>query len=240
MIEINNLTLYYDEIKFFNKIHVSFPTEKMNIILGQNGAGKTTLLKIIAGMVKPDEGDIKTNNLKPFYLPQKINPVKGLSLYEYISSIYYRQDFKWQLSKEEKNKIISVLEELELIKKKDIATEKLSAGEFQKSNIAIGLLSKANLLLLDEPAANMDLINQIKVFDMIKKLKDKNITTIITLHDVNLAAHYGDYFVGIDINRNIFSGNKENFFNEKILKSIYNIPFKITNSHGEYSVQISN
>ncbi len=239
MIEIKNLSFYFGGTKFFNNINVVFPVNKINVILGQNGAGKTTLLRLIANSLKPQEGSINTHDLQTFYLPQKISYLSGITLYEYLASIYFRNKFKWILTRKEKTEIDRILKLLEIYDKKDILIENLSAGELQKANIALGLLSGANLLLLDEPASNMDLINQIKIFDIIKKIKQIEITTIIILHDLNLASSYGDYFIGIDKNRNIYNADRDNFFNTEILKKIYNIPFTITKNNGVINVQIS-
>ena len=193
MIEINNLSFSFGETLFFNNINVSFLKNKINVILGQNGTGKTTLLKLTANLLKPQQGSINICDMQAFYLPQKTSYISGITLYEYLSSIFFKQKFKWILSRNEKNQINWILDELEIYEKKDILTENLSGGELQKANIALGLLSGANLLLLDEPVSNLDLVNQIKVFNIIEKLKQLSVTTIIILHDLNLAARYGDF-----------------------------------------------
>ena len=239
MIEINNLSFSFGETLFFNNINVSFHKNKINVILGQNGTGKTTLLKLTANLLKTQQGSINICDMQAFYLPQKTSYISGITLYEYLSSIFFKQKFKWILSRNEKNQINWILDELEIYEKKDILTENLSGGELQKANIALGLLSGANLLLLDEPVSNLDLVNQIKVFNIIEKLKQLSVTTIIILHDLNLAARYGDFFAGIDKYRNIYSSDKENFFTPEILQKIYNISFSIVKNNGEINVQIS-
>ncbi len=239
MIEINNLSFSFGETLFFNNINVSFHKNKINVILGQNGTGKTTLLKLTANLLKPQQGSINICDMQAFYLPQKTSYISGITLYEYLSSIFFKQKFKWILSRNEKNQINWILYELEIYEKKDILTENLSGGELQKANIALGLLSGANLLLLDEPVSNLDLVNQIKVFNIIEKLKQLSVTTIIILHDLNLAARYGDFFAGIDKYRNIYGSDKENFFTPEILQKIYNISFSIVKNNGEINVQIS-
>lgn len=240
MIRVKNLSLDYDNINFFDNLSFEIPKDKISIIVGPNGTGKTSLMKILAGIIKPKTIDIENSFSDVFYLPQKIKYVKGITLYEYISSIFFKQNWKWHLDKSEKTKIVNVLEELEIIEKQKVMIENLSAGELQKANIALGLISGANLLLLDEPTSNMDLINQIKVLDIIKKLSQKDVTSIVILHDLNLSSSYGDYFLGLNSKKQLYCANKEEFFTEDRLKDIYNMQFKIINNDENIHVQIFN
>ena len=159
--------------------------------------------------------------------------IKNLSVAFENTQIFDNADISFS-----KNKINKVLEDLEILNKKELLIENLSAGELQKANIALGLLSGAKLLLLDEPTSNMDLVNQIKTLDIIKKLNQKNITCVIVLHDLNLAAVYGDYFIGIAGNKEIISGNRSEFFKEEVLNKIYGINFEITKKDNDIHVQI--
>ena len=179
MIEIKNLSLDFENKPFFEDLSMKIPKDKISVIVGPNGVGKTTLLKVISGAIKPKKAELKVNTKNIFYLPQKINYVQGVTLSEYISSIFFKKSWKWHLNIEEKNKIDEILNQLEIFDKKDVLIENLSSGELQKANIAIGLISGANLIMLDEPTSNMDLINQIKVLDIIKKLTNDGVTIII-------------------------------------------------------------
>lgn len=222
MIKVENLSLNFNGRDIFKKVNLEIQKNKLTFLIGVNGSGKTTLFKIIAGNLKVKDLVIKNEFKKTFFLPQNISYPKGLTLYEYVSSIFYADSFKWFLSHNDKEKIENILELLELQDKKNILIEKLSAGELQKSNIAIALLSKADCLLLDEPVSNMDLINQKKVLNILKKLKENNITCVITIHDLNAAKIYGDCFLGIDCFQNIISLEKEKFFTKENLESIFN------------------
>ena len=238
MIEVRNLSFSFENNKFFDNVSFNLPENKINVIVGPNGAGKTTLLKLLAKAFLPDKGFIGLNNLTTFYLPQRINYISGITLYEYLASIFFRNSWKWFLENSEKEQINNILNCLEIFDKKDILIENLSAGELQKANIGLGLLSGARLFLLDEPTSNMDLINQVKTLNIIKKLTMENVTSLIILHDLNLASCYGDYFIGINQERKIFSAGKKDFLKSEILKKIYNIDFKILNDNGSYNVQI--
>lgn len=240
MINIRNLSLIVDKLKIFEDANIDIPKNKITVLVGPNGVGKTTLLKIIAGVIKPQKGSITINNKELFYLPQRIKYPQGITLQEYIESSFYKQSWKWFLTKEEKSKIEETLELLELTDKKETLIDNLSSGELQKANIALGLVSNADILLLDEPTSNMDLINQIKVLNIIKKLTQKGITSIIVLHDINLSSSYGDYFIGMTKERKIIAAEKKEFITADILNEIFGINFKVINSEEDFHIQIFN
>ena len=240
MIKIKDLSLTVDKLTIFNGANINIPKDKITVLVGPNGVGKTTLLKLISGVVKPQGGIIEKNCKELFYLPQRIKYPQGITLQEYIESSFYKQNWKWLLSKEEKQKVEEVLELLELTDKKETLIDNLSSGELQKANIALGLVSNADVLLLDEPTSNMDLINQIKVLDIIKKLTNKGISSIIVLHDINLSSSYGDYFIGISKERKIITADKKDFINADVLNEIFGINFKVINSEEDFHIQIFN
>ncbi len=240
MININNLSYSVDNIKLFENANIQIPKNKITMLVGPNGVGKTTLLKIIAGIIKPQIGKVSVNNKDLFYLPQRIKYPQGITLQEYIESSFYKQNWKWFLTKEEKDKVNEMLNILELSDKKYTLIDNLSSGELQKANMALGLMSEAHILLLDEPTANMDLINQIKILNMIKKLTQTGITCIIVLHDINLASDYGDYFIGLTRKNEILSGVKKDFISSDILKKIFGINFKVINNEEDIHIQICN
>ena len=240
MINIKNLSYTVDNLKLFENVYIQIPRNQLTIMVGPNGVGKTTLLKIIAGIIKPQMGEVSVNNKDLFYLPQRIKYPQGITLQEYIESSFYKQNWKWFLTKEEKDKVNEMLNILELSDKKYTLIDNLSSGELQKANMALGLMSEAHILLLDEPTANMDLINQIKILNMIKKLTQTGITCIIVLHDINLASDYGDYFIGLTRKNEILSGVKKNFISSDVLKKIFGINFKVIKNEEDVHIQICN
>lgn len=238
MINIRDLSLSFENQKFFDNISFNLIENKVNIIAGSNGVGKTTILKILAGIMKPKGFNLELGQRKVFYLPQRIEYPCNITLYEYLSSAFYEKGWKWFLEKNDKEKIDSVLENLELLDKRDVSIDVLSSGEIQKANIALGLLSDATMLLLDEPTSNMDLVNQIKVLNIIKKLTLKDITVVIVLHDINLSASFGDYFIGVRNDKSVMCAEKNEFFTPENLQSIYNIKFRVIHNDEDFHVQI--
>ena len=239
MINIENLNLKFDENVIFNNANIEIPDNKITMIVGPNGTGKTTLLKVITGHLKTD-CKIENTFKNIFYLPQKLYYPKGVTTFDYVSSALFKNNWKWFLDEDEKERVHSVLAKVELTDRENVKIENLSAGEIQKANVALGLLSDADLFLLDEPTSNMDLVNQIKILDMIKNLTNSDITAVIIMHDLNLSASYGDYFIGLSQNHKIFKADKNEFFKTEVLNEIYNISFKVVNNEEKFYVQIFN
>jgi len=194
-------------------------------------------LKIITRDIKTD-CKIENSFKNTFYLPQNPYYPKNITTFDYLSSVFFKNNWKWFLNEDEKNQIQNVLEQIGLPDKSNINIENLSGGEIQKVNIGLGLLSGAELFLLDEPASNMDLINQIKILKMLKSLTERNITSVIIMHDLNLAAKYGDYFIGLCAEHNIIQKDTRDFFEIQTLKQIFNIDFEIINNRENLYVQV--
>ena len=93
MIKLKNLTLNFDNMSLFDNVSLEIPKNKVTMIVGQNGTGKTTLLKVISKSISPKGVEIENNSKGMFYLPQKISYPKGLTLFEYLSSIFFKENW---------------------------------------------------------------------------------------------------------------------------------------------------
>ena len=240
MIKVENLSLSFEDKKLFENVSIEIPNNKITVVAGPNGTGKTTLLKVMAGVETAENSIIDSDFKEIFFLPQRLKYPENITLFDYISSCYFKNGFKWFLTEEEKNQINTVLEELEISDRKNVFVEKLSSGELQKANIGMALISGADCLMLDEPTSNMDLVNQIKILNLVKNLTKRGITIVMVLHDLNLAANFGDFFVGTNPQKKLICLNKDTFFDEKNLENIFGIKFKVIKNDEKINVQISN
>jgi len=153
------------------------PGERVAII-GPNGAGKTTLLQILAGGMTPDRGEV---DLPPAgWVPQRAAVYTKLTVRENLQLF-------GRLEKAPAERVMRMLELTEL--RGDEETGKLSGGNRQRLNIAVGLLGDPSLVLLDEPSASLDPAQRERLWAFIATLQA---TVLYTTHDVGEADRHAD------------------------------------------------
>ncbi|MBR8461333.1 ABC transporter ATP-binding protein [Campylobacter sp. faydin G-140] len=202
MIEIKNLFKIYNEakpneFKALKDINLSINDGEIVIIKGVSGSGKSTLLSLIAGFSMPSSGEILINSQNISKLPdimgsnirhtqigfifQSFNLLDGLNVEQNVQA-------PLSLTKLKKDELKSMTEEAmniaNIAHKKWQNISSLSGGEKQRCAIARALVMQPNIILADEPTANLDKENSLIFIDMIKKFKELNKTLIIATHDL--------------------------------------------------------
>ncbi|MBT4879189.1 MAG: ATP-binding cassette domain-containing protein [Alphaproteobacteria bacterium] len=177
LFQLNNVSFQKERNQIVDKISFSLEKNQLATIIGPNGAGKTTILKLIIGSINPTSGNIwKYKKLKIGYVPQKLNLSSFLPIRvsEFLTL----------------NKLTIDKELVELIKIESLLNHSfsnLSGGELQRVLLARSLAIKPNLLILDEPDQNLDLMGQNEFFDLIERVHRKyNLATLIVSHNLNM------------------------------------------------------
>lgn len=176
------------------------------IIIGPNGSGKTTLLKTINGVIRRQAGEIdilgrplreysrKSLARKVALVPQDIPSDFPFTVREVV--LMGRSPHQGILGLEQERDMESAEAAMAFTRVSHLARrtlDRLSGGERQRVFIARAVCQEPSIVLLDEPTASLDLAHQIRIMDLMEKLKaEKNITVVMVSHDVNLASMYGD------------------------------------------------
>jgi ABC-2 type transport system ATP-binding protein len=173
-------------------------------VIGPNGAGKTTLLSILAGILGADGGDLETGDGAVGWVPQQAALYRRLTVEENLL-LFAR------LEKHEDPRA-SVAEMLELTglgERRDEIVARLSGGNQQRINIAIGLLSRPSVLLLDEPSVGLDPRQRARLWEFVSALAIRGTTVIFSTHDIQEAERYGNRMLVLADGEALFDGPAE-------------------------------
>ncbi len=205
-VNVINLSYSYGTLPVLKNLTFSVPKGDFFIIIGPNGSGKTTLMKVISGILKPQKGRLEIlnrsighYNLKALartiaFVPQMVTVDFPFTVIEMV--LMGRSPYLGMLGLEHEKDLEIAKQAIAFTGVEHLTHRKLdqlSGGELQRVFIARAICQEPDVILLDEPTASLDLAHQVRVMDLMEKLKsEKGVTVVMVSHDVNLAAMYGD------------------------------------------------
>ena len=239
MLEIKDLTFSYSarSQKVLDGVSLTLGDGETGILLGKNGAGKTTLFKAVLGIVKPTSGSITMNGTELSrlrrreragliaYVPQDVR-FGDLSVYDTVLSGRMAK-FGLRAGVDDHDKTRAILEEMGLGELASRSSQELSGGESRKVAIARALAQEPALLVFDEPTGNLDIANEQLIIEEMKKLsRERGMSILTSLHDLNQAAEAGDRFFFMKDGKVRCSGGKDSF-TEAVVEEIYDAKVSI-------------
>ena len=173
--------------------HAVIPADRICACIGPNGAGKTTFLKLIDGLIKPDSGTVTHSS----------GPIKSSLVLHHTPMIKASARTNIAMVKDSDTSINSiaidlVMEQIGLSHLANSPAHKLSAGERQKLCLGRAILQKPNLILLDEPTANLDPNTTEQVEEIIRQFKSQGSDVIFTSHQLAQVQRIAEYIIFID------------------------------------------
>jgi len=234
-----NLSAGYKEKLIWSKANFSVKPGEFIGLLGPNGAGKTTLFLMLLGLIKPVSGQIKImgkvpsqGNPKIGYIPQRRlqDSESRLVALEYVRLAASGTAWGFSLPKKtvlERQQALEVLKRVDGLDLADRPLSELSGGEIQRVFLAQALVSKPDLLLLDEPLANMDLRRSTELIRLIHTIaKEDQIGVILIAHDINPLLPVIDRIIYI-ANGHVATGKLDAIVNGETLSKLYNAPIEV-------------
>jgi iron complex transport system ATP-binding protein len=195
--------------ELFHDLNLTICAGQMLGVIGPNGSGKTTFLKLLAGIIRPQHGRIFLHDRPLFtlsrpdmgkmvaYVPQEAPPAFPFTVHDIVLMGRYphRMRAAWHLGGWERREDYVIAEQamrrLNVWHLADVAIARLSGGERQRAMIARALAQEANIVLLDEPTAFLDLQYQLEISRVLRQLvEERGVTIIVVSHDLNLASQY--------------------------------------------------
>lgn len=209
MLVIENISMNYDEtpniVHALSNVNLILNKNELTIIEGPSGSGKTTLLNIIGGLLKPSSGKILVNNKniiemndneKAYYRNKIIGFVFQSFYLEPNFTVYDNVEVPLIIAGIPKNErreiILSTLDSVGLLDKKDMIAAKLSGGEKQRVSIARAIVNNPEIILADEPTGNLDSKNGDMIMSLLKRISKEDKIVIVITHNDEQAIKYGD------------------------------------------------
>ena len=194
----------YAERKALRGVSFEAGPGELVAVIGPNGAGKTTLLSILAGILEADEGEIRVPSGEVGWVPQQAALYRRLTVEENLLLFARLEGHE--------DPHASVEEMLELAglgERRGEVVARLSGGNQQRINIAIGLLSRPSVLLLDEPSVGLDPRQRARLWEFVSALAGRGTTVIFSTHDIQEAERYGQRLLVLADGESLFDGPAE-------------------------------
>jgi iron complex transport system ATP-binding protein len=241
MIEVNSISFRYHEDWVLQD--VSFRVEKGEFVgvIGPNGSGKTTLLKILYRLLSPQKGEIlfelvpmrkmdrndiakriavvaqETQLLFPFSVLETV--LMGRS--PYLGHLMFESEKDLEIAKK-------AMEWTKVLPFSERPMDELSGGERKRVFIARALAQEPEVILLDEPTANLDIHHQIDFLDLILTLnRERGLTIVMASHDMNIASEFCDRLILLQDGRIYKMGTPDEVITQENIESVYGCEVRI-------------
>ena len=232
MLEVKSLSFAYRcGRQILEDVSFSVPTGACLAVLGNNGAGKSTLLGCLAGLLRPRTGRVLVDGedllgmdagraARTVALVSQFAPASRLTVYDMV--LLGRKPYlKWDFTAADRALTEEALARLGLSGLALRYADRLSGGEGQKVQLARALVQQPRLLLLDEPTSSLDLRSQYEVLGLVSQLcREKRLTAVVVLHDLNLALRFCDRFLFLHENT-VFASRDASVVNPENIRAVY-------------------
>jgi ABC-2 type transport system ATP-binding protein len=203
-LEARGIVKRYGEREALRGVDFSVRSGELLAVIGPNGAGKTTLLSILAGIAQAEGGEVHLPRGKVGWVPQQAALYRRLTVEENLLLFARLEDHEDPHASVEEMLDLSGLRE-----RRGELVARLSGGNQQRINIAIGLLSRPVVLLLDEPSVGLDPRQRARLWQFVSALAERGTTVIFSTHDIQEAERYGKQLLVLADGESLFQGTPE-------------------------------
>ncbi|WP_460272438.1 iron ABC transporter ATP-binding protein [Celeribacter sp. ULVN23_4] len=243
MIETLSLSVHLTETPILQDVSVKIPLAKMTALVGPNGAGKSTLLSAMGRLIHPAAGEVRLDGkLLSDYSPKRL--AKHLAILRQDSQITPRLTVRdlvgfgryphshGRPGPKDFEAIDAAIARLDLKEFADRFLDTLSGGQRQRALIAMVLTQDTDVLLLDEPLNNLDIVHARTVMRVAREEADKGKTVVVVLHDLSVAATHSDHVVALKAGRLHSEGSPEKVISHENLSDLYDTEVQVLEAEG--------
>lgn len=224
-LEVSGVTVRYNGISALDDISLEVDEGQRVAIVGPNGAGKSTFLKVIAGVLEPSDGQVRVFGHGPCghaciaYVPQRavIDWAFPVTVYDVV--LMGRTGRLGLLRRPGLADHEIVDRSIDIVGLKPLSDRQiseLSGGQQQRMFLARALAQEAELMLMDEPMAGLDVASEEHIMDILKELSQNNVTTLVAMHDLTTATDHFDHVLLLN-RRSISFGTPHDVFTRENL-----------------------
>lgn len=249
IVKIRDVAFAYSGESVLQDVSLDIRQGDFMAVIGPNGGGKTTLLKLMLGILKPDRGTVRIFGTQPReaasrigYVPQDIHVNRGfpISVQDVVRMGRVRGGGGWRhFSKKDMAIVQQALERVEMWRLRFRRMDELSGGQRQRVFLARALVSKPEILFLDEPMSSVDTKGQTDFYDFLLEL-NRTVTIVVVSHDAMILSSHAKSVACV--NRQLFFHNAPEITKD-MLEMAYHcpvelighgLPHRVFPEHGEY------
>jgi zinc transport system ATP-binding protein len=237
IVEIRDVAYAYSGEAVLQNVSLDIRQGDFMAVIGPNGGGKTTLLKLMLGILKPDRGTVRIFGIQPReaasrigYVPQDIHVNRGfpISVQDVVSMGRVRGGGGWRpFSKKDMAIVQQALGQVEMWHLRSRRMDDLSGGQRQRVFLARALVSKPEILFLDEPMSSVDTKGQTDFYDYLLEL-NRTVTIVVVSHDAMILSSHAKSVACV--NRQLFFHNAPEITKD-MLEMAYHCPVELI-GHG--------
>lgn len=235
-VSFQNVSLSYRSVKgkprtIFDRLNLDIRKGEKVALIGSNGAGKSTLMKMMVGLLRPQTGTVSLFN-------QPIGEKKAEELSREISLVYQnpeemfikdsiRADIAYAMQvrniSDWQERTDALLHRFRLMDLQKRDGRLMSGGQMRRASLAIGVALEPNILLLDEPTANLDIATRREIMGVLEDMKDIIQTAVIATHDMQLVCQWAERIIVLCGGRVVADGNRDEIFSRQDLVDLVGI-----------------
>lgn len=212
MLRVDDLCVSYGSVKALDAVNLEVDRRGvLHGVIGPNGAGKSTLMDAITGRRKPTRGRVFVDGqditARPVEWRRRLGMARSFQRTSIFPGITVGEQLELVASQLGEDDLRGIVDTLQLGAVYDKVADTIAYGDQRRVDIALALVGKPSMLLLDEPAAGLSTAETITLFEhLLSVVRERNVTALVVEHDVEAVFRFCDMVTALDLGRHLMTG----------------------------------